>query len=187
MLSKRNKKYDFKIFLLPLPWQPHRNCRNWSIFHAKFSQWLFNVFLCNTSYESLCNCLKPNGELFSISTLEFAQMSKISFSMKNYESLDILNLIIFFHDLKKKKSHCVRFQCLSSPVHMPIFMEILRTVIKKNLREVGKTWFLIIPCIGQRKYSVSATAGVHPVSQFHDICERKIEHNFFIFKLQCST
>ena len=77
---------------------------------------------------------------------------------------------------------------------MPIFMEILQTVIKTNLHEVGKTWFLEMSCIGQRKYGVSAAAGVHPVFQFHYLSEWKIEHKIInilatIFNLQafCST
>ena len=61
---------------------------------------------------------------------------------------------------------------------MPIFMEILQTVIEKKLHEVGKTWFLVIPCIGQMKYSVSAAAAAHTVYQFHDPHERKIEYSF---------
>ena len=69
------------------------------------------------------------------------------------------------------------FQCLSSPVHMPILMEIPQTVVKK-MHKVGKSWFVVIPCIGQRKYSVSAAAMVHPVYQFHGFSGWKIEHNF---------
>ena len=53
-----------------------------------FSVTFQRISMCNTSYESLCNCLKPNREIFSISALEFAQMQKISFSRKDYEILD---------------------------------------------------------------------------------------------------
>ena len=41
------------------------------------------ISMCNTSYESLCNCLKPKRELFSICTLQCAQMLKISFFLLN--------------------------------------------------------------------------------------------------------
>ena len=64
---------------------------------------------------------------------------------------------------------------------MPIFMEILQTVIKRNLHEVGKTWFLVIPCIGQRKYSVSEATGVHPVSQFPNLFWTENEAQLSLF------
>ena len=37
-----------------------------------------------------------------------------------------------------KNLSVIRFQCLSSPVHMLIFMEILQTVIKKVYMKLEK-------------------------------------------------
>ena len=117
--------------------------------------------MCNTSYESLCNFLTPNTELISISTLEFAQMPKVSFFKEKlwnfgYFKSDNSFFMFFFKSL-------LGFN-VSSPMHMPIFMEILQTVIKNNLHEVGKTCFLVIPCTGQRKYSVSSGGGASSIA-----------------------
>ena len=112
-------------------------------------------------------------------------MPKISSSMKHYEILDVISQMIFFIIFFWKIS--VRFQCLSSPVHMPIFMDVLQAVMKKNCMKLEKHGFSVIPCIGQKLYSVSAAAGVHPVLQFHDPSEQKKEHNLLYLKLQCST
>ena len=128
---KEIKKYDFLKCFAPITMATASKLMKLVYISCKFFSVTFQrIPVCNTSYESLCNCPKLNKELFSISSLEFAQMPKISFSMTNYEILDILSSTIFFMTFFNNLS--VRFQCLSSPVHMPIFMEILHTVIKNK-------------------------------------------------------
>ena len=61
---------------------------------------------------------------------------------------------------------------------MPNFRQMWLIVVEKNQNNFEKTWFLEIPYIGHSKNTVPAA---HPVSQFHDFSERKIDHNFLYF------
>ena len=111
------------------------------------------IHKCNTSSESFYNCLKPIRELFSISILQFAQMPNIdiSFSRKNNEIFVVLSAIIFFF----KYLGCIS---VSASAHAR-FHGDPTNIDQTYLHEVGKTCFLVIPCIGQRNYSVSAATG----------------------------
>ena len=64
---------------------------------------------------------------------------------------------------------------------MPNFRKMWLIVVEKNYNNFEKTWFIEIPHIGHSKYTVPAAAAAHPVSQFHDLSERKTEHNFLYF------
>ena len=101
-MHKNLKNMIFKKFSLPVAMATASKLMKLVHISCKFFSVTFQcISMCNTSYGSLCNYLKPNRELFSISILEFAQMPKISFSTKNceiYEDFGFFKSDIFFSE-----------------------------------------------------------------------------------------
>ena len=49
------------------------------------------------------------------------------------------------------------------------FVSSLQPDVGRGFLHVSNVFLLVIPCIGQMKYNVSAVAAAHPVYQFHDL------------------
>ena len=143
-----------------------------------FSVTFQRISMCNASSESFCNFLKPNRERFIISTFKFAQMPKISFSMKNYQILDILSYVTYFIIFKQKSllgfSVC-HLQCTCNFHGDPYI------VISKNAPSWKNMFFSNSMYRPKEVQCVSSGGGASSISISRH-SEWKFEHNFLYFQ-----